>query len=52
MKSGTATESPAGSGRGVYTVTTDVPTGTTVRIAIAAKDCPSGVGSVEEEKVL
>jgi len=38
------------SGRWVYTASADVPTGTTVRIAVTASDRPGGVGSAEEEK--
>jgi len=52
IESGAAVETPAGSGRWVYTASANVPTGTTVRIAVTAKDRPGGVGSAEEEKAL
>jgi len=45
LESGAAVETPADSGRWVYTATTDVPTGTTVRIAVTAEDRPGGIGT-------
>lgn len=51
-KSGTAVETPADSGRWLYTATATVATGTTVRIAVTAEDRPGGVDSAEEEKAL
>ena len=60
LESGAAVENPAKSGRWVYTATSAVATGTTVRpstrlrtgIAVTASDRPGGVGSAEEEKAL
>ena len=52
LESGAAVESPAKSGRWVYTATTAVVTGTTVRIAVTASDRPGSVGTAEEEKAL
>ena len=52
IESGAAVETPADSGRWVYTASADVPTGTTVRIAVTASDRPGGIGSAEEEKAL
>ena len=52
IESGAAVETPADSGRWLYTATTTVTTGTTVRIAVTASDRPGGIGSAEEEKVL
>ena len=52
LESGAAVETPADSGRWLYTATTTVTTGTTVRIAVTASDRPGGVGSAEEEKAL
>ena len=51
-ESGAAVENPADSGRWVYAASTDVPTGTTVRIAVTASDRHGGIGSAEEEKDL
>lgn len=42
IESGEAAESPAGSGRWVYTATAAAPTGTTVRMAVTAMDRPGG----------
>jgi hypothetical protein len=47
LESGAAAETPADSGRWVYTATMDVAAGTTVRIAVTALDRPGGVGSGE-----
>jgi hypothetical protein len=44
IEEGAATETPADSGRWVYTATTAVATGTTVRIAVTATDRPGGGG--------
>ncbi len=52
IESGTAVESPAGSGRWVYTATAAVPTGTDVRIAVTATDRPGGTGSSEAQKTI
>lgn len=52
IESGAASESPANSGRWVYTATTAVATGTTVRIAVTAQDRPGGLGTGEKEKVV
>ena len=45
-------ETPADSGRWLYTATADVDTGTTVRIAVTAEDRPGGVSSSEGEKAI
>ena len=52
IEEGVATETPAKSGRWVYTATAAVETGTTVRIAVTATDRPGGVAEVEEEKAV
>ncbi|MBC8333346.1 MAG: hypothetical protein H8E28_15300 [Anaerolineae bacterium] len=52
IESGAAVETPADSGRWVYTATAEVETGTTVRIAVTAEDRPGGTGTAEEEKAL
>lgn len=52
IESGEAVETPAGSGRWVYTATAAVPTGTTVRIAVTATDRPGGKGAAAKEKTL
>lgn len=49
IEAGEAVETPADSGRYVYTATVAVATGTTVRIAVTAVDRPGGVGSGEVE---
>jgi len=52
IESGEAVESPADSGRWVYTATAAVETGTTVRIAVTAVDRPGSVAEAEEEKAI
>jgi hypothetical protein len=52
IESGEAVETPANSGRWVYTATAAVGTGTTVRIAVTATDRPGGVAEAEEEKAV
>jgi|SaaInl7_150m_RNA_FD_contig_31_2127879_length_980_multi_14_in_0_out_0_1 hypothetical protein len=52
LESGPATETPADSGRWIYTATAAVTTGTTVRIAVTANDRPGGIGTGEGEKAL
>jgi len=52
LESGEAVETPADSGRWVYTATVAVATGTTVRIVVTATDRPGGVGEAEEEKAV
>lgn len=52
IESGEATETPPDSSRWVYNATQAVPTGTTVRIAVTAKDRPGGVGEAEQEKAV
>jgi hypothetical protein len=45
VESGAATETPANSGRWVYTATAAVPTGTTVRVEVTATDRPGHTGT-------
>ena len=52
LESGAAVETPPDSGRWVYSATTAVATGTTVRIAVSASDLPGSVDTTEEEKAL
>jgi hypothetical protein len=52
IEEGAAVETPAESGRWMYTATAAVPTGTTVRIAVTATDRPGGVGEAAKEKAL
>jgi hypothetical protein len=52
IESGGAVESPAKSGRWVYTATAAVATGTSVRISVAASDRPGGKGEGTAEKTL
>ena len=52
LESGAALETPAKSGRWVYTAASAVATGTTVRIAVTASDRPGGKGETQEEKTL
>lgn len=52
IEDGAAAETPADSGRWVYTATADVETGTTVRIAVTASDRPGSVGEAEGEKAV
>jgi hypothetical protein len=52
IESGSAVESPAKSGRRVYTATAAVATGTNVRISVAASDRPGGKGEGAAEKTL
>ena len=52
LESGAALETPADSGRWVYSATSAVATGTTVRIAITASDRPGGKGEAAQEKTL
>jgi len=52
IEGGEAVETPADSGRWMYTATTAVDTGTTVRIAVTAVDRPGSVAEAEEEKAV
>lgn len=52
IESGEAEETPAKSGRWVYTATTAVPAGTNVRIAVTVSDQPGGTGEATAEKPL
>lgn len=52
IESGAAVETPANSGRWVYTASTTVPTGTTVRIAVTAVDRPGGAAQAGQEKAV
>jgi hypothetical protein len=68
IEEGAAVETPAESGRWMYTATAAVPTGTTVRpstapstsfraglrtgIAVTATDRPGGLGEAAQEKAL
>jgi len=52
IESGAGVETPAASGRWVYTATTAVTTGTTVRIAVTATDRPGGAGTATQEKAV
>jgi len=52
IESGTAVETPAGSGSWLYTATQNVAVGTTVRIAVTAKDRPGHAGEKQEAKAL
>lgn len=50
VENGAAVETPANSGRWVYKATAAVPTGTTVKIAVTAKDRPGHTGAKEVSK--
>ena len=52
IENGAAVETPADSGRWVYTASAAVDAGTTVRIAVTAEDRPGGTGIAESEKTL
>lgn len=52
IESGQAVETPADSGRWLYTATAAVETGTTVRIAVTASDRPGSLGEAEGEKAV
>lgn len=52
IESGQAVETPAKSGRWVYTATAAVPQGTNVRIAVTVSDQPGGSGEAAAEKSL
>jgi hypothetical protein len=52
IEGGAAVETPADSGRWVYTATAAVATGTTVRIAVTATDRPGGEGTATQEKAV
>jgi hypothetical protein len=52
IESGEAVETPAKSGRWLYTATAAVATGTQVRINVTATDHPGGTGSSEAQKAL
>lgn len=52
LERGRAIETPPDSGRWLYSATTAIATGTTVRIAVTASDRPGGLGTAEEEKAL
>lgn len=50
IESGDAEETPSNGGRWVYTTTSAVPQGNTVRIAVTVSDQPGGIGESAEEK--
>jgi hypothetical protein len=52
IENGEAVETPAKSGRWLYTATAAVATGTQVRINVTAVDHPGGMGSSEVQKTL
>jgi hypothetical protein len=52
IEEGAAVETPAESGRWIYTATAAVVAGTTVRIAVTASDRPGGMGEAAKEKAL
>ena len=52
IESGAAVETPANSGRWLYTAQTAVATGTTVRIGVMATDRPGGMAEASEEKTV
>ncbi len=49
---GIMVQTPANSGRWVYTATTAVPEGSDVRIAVEVSDRPGGTGEATAEKSL
>jgi nucleoside-diphosphate-sugar epimerase len=49
---GAAVETPADSGRWVYTATEAMPAGAMVRIAVPAEDRPGGAAQAEQEKAV
>jgi hypothetical protein len=52
IENGAAVETPPASGRWVYTVTTAVAAGTTVRLAVTASDRPGSIAEATEEKTV
>jgi hypothetical protein len=50
IEEGAASETPPKSGRWLYRATAAVPTGTTVKIAVTAKDRPGHTGVKETSK--
>jgi len=52
IERGAAVETPADSGRWVYTATAAVTTGMTVRIAVTATDRPGGIRTATQEKAV
>jgi hypothetical protein len=52
LEGGAAVETPAESGLWLYTATTTIPTGTTVRIAVNASDRPGTKATAEKEKAI
>ena len=52
IESGPAVETPAKSGRWVYTATSAIPAETDVRIAVTVSDAPGGLGEASAEKTL
>ncbi len=52
IEDGAAVETPADSGRWIFTAGTAVATGMTVRIGVTATDRPGGVGEASEEKTI
>jgi hypothetical protein len=50
IESGEASETPADSGNWIYTASQAVATGSTVRIAVTAKDRPGSTGAAQQEK--
>ena len=52
IEGGEATETPEDSGRWVYAATTEVATGTTVRITVTASDRPGSVDAEETDVTL
>ena len=52
IERGEAVETPLSSGRWVYTATSTIAQGTTVRIAVTVSDQPGGIGEMTKEKTL
>lgn len=52
IENGEAEETPPNGGRWIYTTTSTVPQGSTVRIAVMATDQPGGAGETVTEKAL
>lgn len=52
IEAGAAVETPADSGRWIYSAQTAVAAGTTVRIGVTATDRPGGMGEASEEKII
>ena len=52
LESGEAVQTPANSGRWLYTATAAIATGTQVRVLVTATDRPGGTGSSEAQKTI